>query len=246
MQPNRILFLLPFTSAAGAHSDRSDDSLLNVTRTVEVEVTTTVFTTTVIGAAIHYKFLSGSPPSTSTATAPASKTTICTRRSVIFEVTTLEFSEPSIIVTSETKTVTETLKSATTRRAMTQTVYPCANMTNFQGPAYGDANILTPLAQSNSLYGLNDTSGHGVSAEACCNACYFAVSNCIQAYWYFYEGCVVSVATNLTDTWGENESSACPSGTFEGLTYGPDAKPAFRSTGNIAGPCGRDYTNILG
>ena len=44
--------------------------------------------------------------------------------------------------------------------------------------------------QGNSIYSLSTP--QGASAEACCNTCYFEVPYCIQAYWYFYEGCVVN------------------------------------------------------
>lgn len=67
----------------------------------------------------------------------------------------------------------------------------------------------------------------------------------MQAYWYSYEGCVVSQATNTTGKGtGKGVSAVCPVGTLAGLTYGPDVQPAFRSTGNIVGPCGVGYDNF--
>lgn len=54
----------------------------------------------------------------------------------------------------------------------------------------------------------------------------------------------MSQATDLSAGTGKGVSSSCPAGTFGGLTYGPDVNPAFRSTGNIAGPCGVGYTNF--
>lgn len=66
----------------------------------------------------------------------------------------------------------------------------------------------------------------------------------MQAYYYSYEGCVVSQATNISSADGTDVSSVCPAGVFEGLTYGPDISPAFKSTGNIAGPCGVAYANL--
>ncbi|OTA53181.1 hypothetical protein K449DRAFT_426864 [Hypoxylon sp. EC38] len=253
MHPFRILLLLPFMATVGSKPGRGDDNPLDFTRTVEVEVTTTILTTTLVGAAYlgslrqkgvistHYKFLSGSPPNTSTRVPLWVSTT---RRPAVFEFSTTRYSEPGTVVSSETTIVTETLMAYATRPATTQTIYPCANMSNFHGPAYGDAKISAPLDQQKSYYELKNSTGYGASAESCCNACYFAVSNCVQAYWYFYGGCVISVATNLTASSGVNPSSVCPVGTFEGLTYGPDLNPAFLSTGNIAGPCGWDYTNF--
>ena len=43
---------------------------------------------------------------------------------------------------------------------------------------------------------------------------------------------------------GIGVSSVCPNGAIGGLTYGPDSNPPFRSTGDIAGPCGQSYTNF--
>lgn len=105
---------------------------------------------------------------------------------------------------------------------------------------YGDAQSLTDLNTANQLYDLSTP--EGASAEACCNACYFGLSNCIQAYWYFYQGCVVQQA-NVEGS-GIGVSSSCPSGLFDGLAYVPDTSPAFRSTGDFAGPCGVRYENL--
>ena len=41
---------------------------------------------------------------------------------------------------------------------------------------------------------------------------------------------------------GEGVSASCPSGKIRGLTYGPDGVPPFRSTGDLAGPCGESYS----
>ncbi|OTA90917.1 hypothetical protein M434DRAFT_13521 [Hypoxylon sp. CO27-5] len=267
MHPFRILLLLPFMATVGSKPGRGDDNPLDFTRTdrggrsndyhphhhisrrsVSLENSLAVLKIRYLGSlrqkgviSTHYKFLSGSPPNTSTRVPLWTSTT---RRPAVFEFSTTRYSEPGTVVSSETTIVTETLMAYATRPATTQTIYPCADMSNFHGPAYGDAKISAPLDQQKSYYELKNSTGYGASAESCCNACYFAVSNCVQAYWYFYGGCVISVATNLTASSGVNPSSVCPVGTFEGLTYGPDLNPAFRSTGNIAGPCGWDYTNF--
>jgi hypothetical protein len=36
----------------------------------------------------------------------------------------------------------------------------------------------------------------------------------------------------------------CPRGKIDGLTYGPDNGGPFRSTGDIAGPCGVEYSGL--
>jgi hypothetical protein len=54
----------------------------------------------------------------------------------------------------------------------------------------------------------------------------------------------VSQATDLSSGSGKGVTPNCPAGVFAGLSYGPDVKPAFRSTGNIAGPCGEAYMNF--
>lgn len=43
---------------------------------------------------------------------------------------------------------------------------------------------------------------------------------------------------------GEGISAFCPQGTVEGLIYSNDTDPAFRSTGNFAGPCGQVYDDL--
>ncbi|MCJ1394520.1 hypothetical protein MMC18_007399, partial [Xylographa bjoerkii] len=126
--------------------------------------------------------------------------------------------------------------------ATTVTQYPCADPLPSPGPAYGKYQDSNDLGLANSLY--YSTTPQGTSAQACCNTCFFEIPNCVQAYWYFYEGCVVSQATNLETASGLSESTVCPAGTFEGLSYVPDYDPAFRSSGDIAGPCGQSYTNF--
>ena len=54
----------------------------------------------------------------------------------------------------------------------------------------------------------------------------------------------VSIQANIVNGSGEGISTTCPQGTVEGLTYSNDANPAFRSTGDFAGPCGQTYNNL--
>ncbi|KAI2631520.1 hypothetical protein GGS26DRAFT_591392 [Hypomontagnella submonticulosa] len=237
MRARNIISLLFLASTAGASPDKRDDCPSNVTQTSQTKITATTATTVTVGETTFYKFLSGSPEKTG---APDISTFRARPAVVDFApddcppVTTTVISETtSVVVTS---TATESVATVMT------SVYPCANMIDNLGPAYGDANATNSLAQQNTLYPLSDS--RGTSAQSCCETCYFNATNCVQAWWYFYEGCVVSVATNLTAGTGSNESPACPRGTFSGLTYGPDKDPAFRSTGNIAGPCGEGYTNF--
>ncbi|KAL8822369.1 MAG: hypothetical protein Q9191_006896 [Dirinaria sp. TL-2023a] len=98
------------------------------------------------------------------------------------------------------------------------------------------------LLSENSLYGSNTA---GDSLEGCCNLCFFGVPNCIQAFYYFYEGCVIQQASAPTGT-GVGVSDVCPQGQIAGLTYSRDdtADPPFRSTGDIAGPCGAVYDDL--
>ena len=65
----------------------------------------------------------------------------------------------------------------------------------------------------------------------------------MQAFWYSSRGCVVQQAIGEMGT-GLGKSRTCPSGLFEGLRYGPDEKPAFRSSGNLVGGCGVEYGNF--
>ncbi|KAL9026158.1 MAG: hypothetical protein Q9196_005133 [Gyalolechia fulgens] len=105
------------------------------------------------------------------------------------------------------------------------------------GLSSGSPNL---ISDSNTLYGSGTT---GETLEGCCNLCYFGVPNCIQAFYYSYQGCVVQQADNFTGS-GLGVSNVCPKGTIDGLTYNPDTNPPFRSTGNIAGPCGQTYNNL--
>ena len=54
---------------------------------------------------------------------------------------------------------------------------------------------------------------------------------------------MVSQASDVIGT-GQGVTSTCPSGVIAGLVYGPDVAPAFRSSGNIAGPCGSAYNSV--
>ena len=96
------------------------------------------------------------------------------------------------------------------------------------------------IESSNALFGFDTL---GATLEGCCNLCYFNVTNCIQAYYYFYEGCVIQQGTNVNGT-ARGISDSCPSGQITGLTYGNDTNPPFRSTGSIAGPCGQIYNDL--
>lgn len=107
---------------------------------------------------------------------------------------------------------------------------------------YGDASNGAGFSTVNTLYYLS-TDPAGASAQACCNKCFFGMENCVNAFWYFYEGCVVQQATAAAGN-GIGNSTQCPSGQLVGLTYTNDTAPAFRSTGNIAGPCGVSYSNL--
>ena len=105
---------------------------------------------------------------------------------------------------------------------------------------YGVANQGGVVSSVQTLYGSNSPYD---SLEGCCNACFFDIPNCIQAFYYFYEGCVVEQATTVNGT-GVGISNTCPSGQIEGLTYSADTNPPFRSTGSIAGACGMTYNDL--
>ncbi len=90
----------------------------------------------------------------------------------------------------------------------------------------------------------NNLNNSITSVEACCDLCYFGLPNCIQAYYFSYEGCVISQANPGSVGDGIGISSVCPTGQFGGLTYRNDSNPDFRSTGDFAGPCGMTYNNL--
>ncbi|KAH8811072.1 hypothetical protein F5884DRAFT_854434 [Xylogone sp. PMI_703] len=138
-------------------------------------------------------------------------------------------------------TILSTVFITTTPPATTTTIYPCADPLPSPGPAYGLHSTPADLHLVNDLH----QGTQGQNATACCHTCFFEIENCIQAWFYNVEGCVVSQASNLTSASGEGVTSSCPAGTFRGLTYGPDnATQIFGSTGDIAGPCGQSYTNL--
>ncbi|KUL82473.1 hypothetical protein ZTR_10203 [Talaromyces verruculosus] len=196
-------------------------------------LTTTTSTVTTGSVSTAYTFLSGNPPSSTPS--------------------------PTAAAAAENKraeehgshpTVTSTVSELTTIAAptTTNTLYPCASPFPSLTPTlpYGDATLPSNFSTEIILFYVSSTT-EGASAQACCNACFFELANCIQAYWYSYEGCVVSLATNSSlagSASGEQVSTACPAGIFNGLTYEQDTNPAFRSTGNIAGPCGQTYNNL--
>ena len=82
------------------------------------------------------------------------------------------------------------------------------------------------------------------SAQDCCNLCYFGLQNCVQAWYFFYEGCSTGIAA--PDAVGNRVgvTASCPKGQLVGLTYRNDSGADFRSTGDFAGPCGQTYNNI--
>ncbi|RAO68123.1 uncharacterized protein BHQ10_004135 [Talaromyces amestolkiae] len=195
-------------------------------------LTTTTSTVTTGSASTAYTFLSGNPPSsTPSPTAAAAKHKRAEEHK----------GHPTV-----TSTITEFTTIAAP--ATTSTLYPCASPFPSLTPTlpYGDATLPSNFTTENSLFYVSSTT-EGASAQACCNACFFELANCIQAYWYSYEGCVVSLATNSSlagSASGEQVSTACPAGIFNGLTYEQDTDPAFRSTGNIVGPCGQTYNDL--
>ncbi|KAL8915742.1 MAG: hypothetical protein Q9172_006706 [Xanthocarpia lactea] len=149
--------------------------------------------------------------------------------------------------TTVTKTTETSVKTATTEvpaSTVTKTVYPCATPVPILIPTvpFGKADPYpsSVLGTNNNLYGQGTT---GTTLEGCCNLCYFGLSNCLQAFCYSYQGCVVQLATEVVGT-GPGVSSVCPNGQIAGLTYNPDTSPPFRSQGNIAGPCGQTYNNL--
>lgn len=131
----------------------------------------------------------------------------------------------------------------TTPAVVSKTYFPCATSIPTLTPQlpYGLSNGVGVSSGGNNLYSLDTP--QGASAEACCNTCYFELPYCIQAYWYFYEGCVINQASTVTGS-GEGVSTVCPQGTVEGLAYSNDTNAAFRSTGDFAGPCGQTYDNL--
>ncbi|KAL8933678.1 MAG: hypothetical protein Q9211_005648 [Gyalolechia sp. 1 TL-2023] len=149
---------------------------------------------------------------------------------------------PTTVTTTTTTSIT-TVTTNVPAKIVTKTVYPCATPVPSKIPTLpyglssGSPNL---ISDSNTLYGSGTT---GETLEGCCNLCYFGVPNCIQAFYYSYQGCVVQQADNFTGS-GLGVSNVCPKGTIDGLTYNPDTNPPFRSTGNIAGPCGQTYNNL--
>jgi len=142
---------------------------------------------------------------------------------------------------TSTLTVTSTRTTTVSAATTTETVYPCSNPDILYGTASSSPNI---AGTQNNRYGLDTEQGADV--QGCCNTCLFDIENCVQAWWYFYQGCVVQQAVNVTETKVKGKvqgrSEQCPQGTIGGLEYGNNTNPAFRSTGNIVGPCGSAYT----
>ncbi|EED18883.1 conserved hypothetical protein [Talaromyces stipitatus ATCC 10500] len=195
-------------------------------------LTSTVFTTitstvTTGSASTAYKFVPGNPPSSTPSPTSAA----------VLRQGERSASTPADVTIASTVTEVTTIKALAT----TSTLYPCASPFPSLTPTlpYGDASLPSNFSTQNSLFALTSTR-EGASAQACCSACFFELANCIQAYWYSYEGCVVSLAINASlagSASGKHVSRNCPAGIFNGLSYERDMNPAFRSTGNIAGPC---------
>ena len=149
------------------------------------------------------------------------------------------------ITIPSTSTLTATVQTTVTVSppVITSTVYPCATPVPSLIPTipFGIANQQGIFETQNNRYPLDST--EGASLEGCCNLCYFGLPDCVQAWWYSYQGCVVQQAISIEGT-GQGISEVCPSGKISALRYGPDTSPPFRSTGSIAGPCGVEYNNL--
>ncbi|KAL8816342.1 MAG: hypothetical protein Q9223_004625 [Gallowayella weberi] len=149
--------------------------------------------------------------------------------------------------TPVSKTTTTSVKTTTLKvpaPTVTKTVYPCATPVPTLIPTvpFGKANQppSIPGNGQNTLYGAGTK---GETIEGCCNLCYFEVPNCINAFFYGYQGCVVQQPSEVIGT-GPGVSAVCPNGQIAGLTYSRDTAPPFRSQGDIAGPCGQTYNNL--
>ncbi|CRG91120.1 hypothetical protein PISL3812_08168 [Talaromyces islandicus] len=234
--------LKPATVTSGAASV----SVSATTTTSTIFVTSTkIDTITSESASVIYTFLPGNPPTSTSPTSSHTNDNINKRQpsgdssptptafalwiaaqpstSVSALCSCLGVSEKSSKPTTPvTKTVTQTstvTKSTTVAAAASvSSVWPCASPFPTLTPTspYGNASIPSSLATENTLFHRGDSTA-GASAQACCNACYFDLPNCIQAYWYSYEGCVVSQATNVSvphAASGHDVSSVCPAGTF--------------------------------
>ncbi|KAI4236864.1 MAG: hypothetical protein L6R40_006054 [Gallowayella cf. fulva] len=146
-------------------------------------------------------------------------------------------------VTKTTKTSVKTTTTTVPASTVTKTVYPCATPVPTLIPTvpFGKANQPPSIpGTQNDLYGQGTT---GETIEGCCNLCYFALPNCLNAFFYGYQGCVVQQPTEVIGT-GPGVSEVCPNGQIAGLTYARDTTPPFRSQGQIAGPCGQTYNNL--
>ncbi|KAG7008652.1 hypothetical protein G7Y79_00004g012360 [Physcia stellaris] len=149
------------------------------------------------------------------------------------------------VTTTKTATTTKTVSTSKTVQppVVTSTKYPCATPIPTKVPTipYGKSDGTGVGETSNSRYYLDTPEGE--TLEGCCNVCYFGIPNCIQAFWYSYQGCVVQQAVAPSGS-GVGVSSVCPNGKISGLTYNRDTGADFRSTGDIAGPCGQVYNNF--
>ncbi|KAL8803640.1 MAG: hypothetical protein Q9182_003055 [Xanthomendoza sp. 2 TL-2023] len=147
-------------------------------------------------------------------------------------------------VSKTTKTSVKTTTTKVPAPTVTKTVYPCATPVPTLIPTvpFGKANQppSIPGNGQNTLYGAGTK---GETIEGCCNLCYFEVPNCINAFFYGYQGCVVQQPSEVIGT-GPGVSAVCPNGQIAGLTYSRDTAPPFRSQGDIAGPCGQTYNNL--
>ncbi|KAL8677472.1 MAG: hypothetical protein Q9186_006113 [Xanthomendoza sp. 1 TL-2023] len=145
-------------------------------------------------------------------------------------------------VSKTTKTSVKTTTINVPAPTVTKTVYPTPVPTLIPTVPFGKANQppSIPGNGQNSLYGAGTK---GETIEGCCNLCYFEIPNCINAFFYGYQGCVVQQPSEVIGT-GPGISAVCPNGQIAGLTYSRDTAPPFRSQGDIAGPCGQTYNNL--
>jgi hypothetical protein len=105
-----------------------------------------------------------------------------------------------------------------------------------------DNSTVPGIGEGNSLYNLD--TAIGASVQSCCNACFFDITNCVSAYWYSYEGCVIMAPHESSFTGVGNATDTCTKGKIANLAYVMDTGADFRDTGDIAGPCGVEYQDL--
>ncbi|RYP71668.1 hypothetical protein DL771_004619 [Monosporascus sp. 5C6A] len=146
--------------------------------------------------------------------------------------TSTTLSQPPITCTPPAAITTTVQETSTV--TTTETVYPCADPVNYKGPTIIRRRLHDRGPGPRELPPQPELAAGVLTADLLRDVPLRRRELCAG---------LLVLEPGLRRWLGHQVAGSCPVGTFEGLTYGPDVRPACGSTGNIARPYDQSYTN---